>query len=229
MPLLMDLVLFGVNIGVNAAFGLAVGFGIAAGFSPGPLTTLVLSESLVHGRLAGVKVALAPLITDPPIIFISLGVLYWLSRLHGQYALGVVSLLGAAILCLVAWKSFHAKESHFEGIDKVPRSLSKALAVNIFNPNAYLFWLCIIGPLVIDAYHKSFWLAAVFILIFYVLLVGIKMSLALIAGTASRLMTSKWLVRVNWLLGGALLIYAILFALRGVSLLRGQPLEIGIH
>lgn len=229
MPALLPYLLFGLKMGVTAACGAAAGFGIAAGFFPGPLTTLVLSESLTHGRLAGVKAAMAPLITDPPIIVFSLGLLYWLSRLHGQYALGTVSMLGAVVLCLVAWKSFHAKESHFEAIDQVPRSLSKAMAVNIFNPNAYLFWLCITGPLVIEAYHRNPLAAALFLITFYIMLVGIKMSMALVAGSVSQLITAKWLVRVNWLLGVALLVYAILFALKGISLFQGEPLDASGH
>ena len=43
--------------------------GLAAGFAPGPLLTLVISETLQHDIKSGVKVALAPIITDLPIIF----------------------------------------------------------------------------------------------------------------------------------------------------------------
>jgi len=42
--------------------------GTSAGFAPGPLLTLVISESLQHGVKSGAKVALAPIITDLPII-----------------------------------------------------------------------------------------------------------------------------------------------------------------
>ncbi len=49
--------------------------GAAAGLSPGPLQALVLSESLRHGRREGVKASIAPLLTDIPIVIVSLGLL----------------------------------------------------------------------------------------------------------------------------------------------------------
>ena len=39
-------------------------FGFAAGISPGPLLTLVITETIKHNKTEGIKVALAPLITD---------------------------------------------------------------------------------------------------------------------------------------------------------------------
>jgi len=46
--------------------------GLTAGFSPGPLSTLVITQTLRHGLKEGVKVAVAPLMTDLPIIAASL-------------------------------------------------------------------------------------------------------------------------------------------------------------
>jgi hypothetical protein len=43
--------------------------GLSAGFAPGPLLTLVISETLQHNINSGVKVALAPIITDLPTQF----------------------------------------------------------------------------------------------------------------------------------------------------------------
>ncbi|NCD26558.1 MAG: hypothetical protein EOL86_13335, partial [Deltaproteobacteria bacterium] len=58
-----------------AASGLVLG--LSAGLSPGPLLTLMLSETLRHGVRAGLLVAVAPLISDLPIIILVTG-LYWL-------------------------------------------------------------------------------------------------------------------------------------------------------
>ena len=46
--------------------------GLASGFAPGPLLVLVVAETLRHDVRAGIKVAIAPLITDVPIIVVSL-------------------------------------------------------------------------------------------------------------------------------------------------------------
>lgn len=45
--------------------------GLSAGLAPGPLLTLVISETLQHGVKSGVKVALAPVITDLPITLLT--------------------------------------------------------------------------------------------------------------------------------------------------------------
>jgi LysE type translocator len=53
--------------------GLTIGF--SAGVSPGPLLALVVTTSLRHGRWAGLQVAASPLVTDLPIIILTLTVL----------------------------------------------------------------------------------------------------------------------------------------------------------
>lgn len=66
--------------------------GLSAGFAPGPLLTLVISETLQHGIKSGIKVALAPIITDLPIVLITLYVLSKLTHFHG--ILGGISIIG---------------------------------------------------------------------------------------------------------------------------------------
>jgi len=43
-------------------------FGLVQGLTPGPLVTLVISETLKFGKAEGFKVAVSPLITDSTII-----------------------------------------------------------------------------------------------------------------------------------------------------------------
>ena len=50
--------------------GLTLGF--AAVISPGPLMTLVITRTLERGLGAGLRVAIAPLLTDLPIIVVSM-------------------------------------------------------------------------------------------------------------------------------------------------------------
>ena len=45
--------------------------GFASGISPGPLTTLVVTRTLERGLGGGLRVAIAPLITDAPIVLVS--------------------------------------------------------------------------------------------------------------------------------------------------------------
>ena len=82
--------------------------GLSAGFSPGPLLALVISETLQHDIRAGIKVAVAPIITDLPIIIFSLFIINEISGLYN--ILGLISLLvGSKIVLAVAvgkYKSF---------------------------------------------------------------------------------------------------------------------------
>ena len=89
---------------------LAIGtmLGLSAGFAPGPLLTLVISETLQHDIKSGVKVALAPIITDLPIIIFTLLILAKLTNFHN--ILGIISLIGGFLFYLWAAKVFVRKE-----------------------------------------------------------------------------------------------------------------------
>ena len=62
-------------------------FGLAGGFSPGPTTILVVSQTLRFGFLDGIKVALAPALTDAPIILVAVLPVGQISRF--EFVLGV--------------------------------------------------------------------------------------------------------------------------------------------
>ena len=81
-------------------------YGLSAGFSPGPLLALVISQTLKHGMREGVKVALAPLITDLPIILVSLLVLTRLTDF--KTVLGVISIIGGVFVAYLAYGNFRA-------------------------------------------------------------------------------------------------------------------------
>jgi len=46
--------------------------GLTAGVAPGPLLTLVVSQTLRYGVREGIKIAIAPIFTDLPIILAAL-------------------------------------------------------------------------------------------------------------------------------------------------------------
>ena len=81
--------------------------GLSAGFAPGPLLTLVISETLQQNIKSGVKVALAPIITDLPIIILTLFILAKLSSFHK--ILGVISLTGGFVILYIGYESIRSK------------------------------------------------------------------------------------------------------------------------
>jgi threonine/homoserine/homoserine lactone efflux protein len=191
--------------------------GLSAGLSPGPLLTLVISETLRHGTTAGVRVGLAPLISDLPIVAASL---FLLSRLPDTSVFtGIVSLVGGAFLLYLAVDGLRFRGAPpATGTDR-SRSLSKGVATNFLNPNPYLFWFSIGGPLIVRAAAASWTHAVGFVAGFYLLLVGSKIVLALLVGRSRSFLSSRGYVWTLRVLGLFLLLFAAAFLRDGVVFL----------
>jgi threonine/homoserine/homoserine lactone efflux protein len=192
-------------------------FGLSGGLSPGPLLTLVISETLKHGAKEGIKVAMAPLLTDLPIVIVAL---YILSRLANlQLVLGAISLFGAAFLVFLAYGSISFKGVDSDRVHLKPQSFKKGVVVNFLNPSPYLFWFSIGAPLVFKASKVSILAAFLFILCFYTFLVGSKVLLAMVVGNSRRFLKSKHYVYTVRFLGVILLVFAFYFFKDGLSFL----------
>jgi threonine/homoserine/homoserine lactone efflux protein len=188
-------------------FGIIVG--LAAGLSPGPLTTLVLSETLKNGKKEGIQVAISPLISESPII---LFVLVVLSSVAGNYIIiGAISMLGACFLIYLGLSNLttHAKESK-EGLG-IDNALLRGITTNLLNPNAYMFWLTIGGPRIIESVHVHISATILFMLGFYMMLVGSKIAIAIVVDKSKTLVRSKYYVYIIRALGIVLIAFALIF------------------
>ncbi len=184
-------------------------FGLSGGLSPGPLLTLVISETLIHGAREGVKVSIAPLLTDLPIVLFTLVIL---SRLADILPLlGVISLLGGVFLLYLSYESlsFKGVEIYVEQIK--PQSIKKGVTVNFLNPSPYMFWFTIGAPLVLKAFNISLLAAILFILCFYLFLVGSKVLVAIVVGRSRFFLKSRNYIYTVRFLGIILLVFAIFF------------------
>ncbi len=182
--------------------------GLAGGLSPGPLTALVLSQSLRHGPREGAKVALAPVITDGPLLL--LGALLAGAAAQLSWLLAGISLAGAAF---VAWLGVDALRT--EGVEvgeAEAGSVWKAVAVNVLNPHPWLFWLVVGGPLVARAWELGWGATGAFLLGFFGLLCGSKLALALAASRARAWLQGRAYIWVMRGLGLGLLVFAAGFA-----------------
>jgi threonine/homoserine/homoserine lactone efflux protein len=183
--------------------------GLTAGISPGPLLTLVISETLKHNRLAGIKVALAPLITDGPILLISLFLLTKLSSL--DTLLGAISLFGAGFLLYLGYESITIKNMKTDINQTTENSLRRGIITNALSPHPYLFYLSIGGPLMVKAIGISIFALLSFIGSFLLLLVGSKIIIALIVEKSRGFLKSKAYIYTLKFLGLALIIFALIF------------------
>ncbi|MBK8455501.1 MAG: LysE family translocator [Thiofilum sp.] len=197
----------------------ALVLGLYAGFSPGPMLTLVLSETLKHGTKAGLQVALSPLITDVPIIILALVLMNQLAQM--QTALGIMSLVGALVLIWMGYESLNTQPIAINNSSLItkPASLKKGILVNLVNPHPYIFWITIGAPLIYKAYQQSLGLALVALLGFYICLVGAKVLLALIAGRYRHALSSQLYLMLVRGLGLVLWLFAVFMAWEGFKLL----------
>ena len=191
--------------------------GLSAGFAPGPLLALVISETMEHGVKAGIKVALAPILTDLPIIIFTLFILAKLSSFHS--VLGIISIIGACFILYLGIKNIKTKEIQINITASTPKSLQKGILVNALSPHPYLFWFSVGGPTTIKAMDQSLLAAISFIGSFYVLLVGTKIILAiLVSKSRSFLLGNKYVFTMR-LLGLILIILAGFLFQDGLQLL----------
>ncbi len=196
-------------------------FGLTAGISPGPLLTLVISETLRHNKTEGVKIAVAPLITDIPIVLLTIFILSKMAS--SDIILGLISILGGIFIAYLGYDSIRSKGIEIDVQNLKPKSIRKGIIVNILSPHPYIFWLMVGAPITVKAYQESSVAAFVFIIAFYVMLIGSKISIALIVDKSRAVLKNKvfiWTIRI---LGLVLLIFAILLIKEGIRYLGLFP------
>jgi threonine/homoserine/homoserine lactone efflux protein len=192
-------------------------FGLSAGLAPGPLFTLVIAETLRGGLKSGIRVAFAPLITDLPIVCLSL---FIISRLtHFSIVLGIISLFGSVFVAYLGYESLFLKLEEVSDGEVETQSLKKAIITNFLNPHPYLFWLTVGSPMVVKAFSIHILGAVAFVVSFYVLLVGSKVALAVFVNRSRSLLFGNAYVYTMKLLGALLFVFAVILLRDGLVFL----------
>lgn len=192
--------------------------GLSAGFAPGPLLALVISETLQNDIASGIKVALAPIITDLPIIILTLFFLSKLSSFHS--VLGILSLIGGVVILLMGYESLKTKGLEVKVQNSKPKSLAKGVLANVLSPHPYLFWFTVGAPVTTQALSQNISASLAFILSFYVFLVGSKILLAVLAGKSKSLLVGNVYIYTMRLLGLILCLLAVILFRDGLKLLQ---------
>ncbi len=192
--------------------------GLSAGFAPGPLLTLVISETLEHDIKSGIKVALAPIITDLPIIILTLFILSKLSNFH--YIIGIISLIGSCLISYMGYKSIRTKGVTIDLKKTKPKSLVKGIFVNILSPHPYLFWFSVGAPLTTKAMSQDIIAPIAFISTLYIFLVGSKILLAILVGKSKAFLSGNLYIYTMRFLGLILCALAFFLFYDGLKLLK---------
>ena len=162
------------------------GLGFTGAIQPGPFQTYVISEALRKGWRKALPAAFAPLISDLPIIVLTLFVL---TRLPAQ-AQRVLYFSSGIYILYLAWGGWRARRvvpGAGDANDQAPTSVLRAALMNLLSPGPYIFWSLIAGPMLLQAWEVSPAAALVFLIGFYGAMIATLSALIGVFGSAGKL------------------------------------------
>lgn len=195
---------------------LGAGLGLAAGLSPGPLLTLLVAVSIERGFRSGVRIAIAPLLTDAPIVIL---VLLVLKDLPASF-LGGLTLLGGLFVIYLGAQGVRQKAPVPLPDEIVPppsTDLWQGAADNFLNPHPWVFWISVGAPALVSGWRQNPIDAVGYLTGFYACIVGSKIALAWLSAHGARALRGAWLPRVLRLCGLLLLLIGFLLTDRGAN------------
>jgi len=164
-----------------------IGYGFAAAVQPGPFQTYIISQTLTRGWKRTLPAALAPLISDGPIIALCLLVLsqipLWFQKV--LYIAGGIFILYLAYGAYKSWKNFDPKISFVES--KPQQSALKAALTNALSPSPYIYWSLVTGPILMRGWRETPFHGIGFLAGFYITIVSSLIAIILVFGTAQKL------------------------------------------
>ena len=165
-----------------------IGYGFTGAVQPGPFQAYLISQSLQCGWRKTLYAALAPLISDGPIIALAM---LLLTRLPVGWE-RVLSFAGGAFVLTLAWGAFRSWRD-YDLADPVVdarvagQGMLKAALMNALSPGPYLFWGLVTGPILLSAWRESPARAVGFLAGFYGAMVMSLIGLIVLFGAARRL------------------------------------------
>lgn len=159
------------------------GLAFAAAVQPGPLQAYLFSRVAAIGWRRTLPAAFAPLLSDGPIALLALLVLGRLSPVMQSALRGA----GGVLLLYLAWRAIRrwrrSSPASLERLEKIPRTLLEAALVNLLNPNPYLGWALVLGPVVVAAWQEAPSSGVATVVAFYATMVAILAVLILAFGS----------------------------------------------
>ena len=156
---------------------------------PSPLKIFLISAALENGWKRTAPACFVPLVTDGLIIVLALFLLVQMP----DWFLDTLRLIGGIFILYLAGRTLAILRSDEPVLkppdDRVARqSFFKAVGVNFLNPNPYLLWGVIAGPIVLQAWRdQSFLFGLSFIVGFYLIFVSGLIALVIIFAKAGEL------------------------------------------
>ena len=164
-----------------------IGYGFAAAVQPGPFQTYLISQTLTRGWKRTLPAALAPLVSDGPIITLCLLVLsqvpLWFQRF--LYILGGSFILYLAYGAYRSWRDFASNLPTTE--TGTQQNVLKAALMNALSPGPYIYWSLVTGPILLRGWRETPVNGIGFLAGFYLMIVSSLIAIILVFGTATKL------------------------------------------
>ena len=191
--------------------------GIVEGVKPGPLLTTVIKETLTNGFRGGIRAASAPFFTDGPLILFSIFVAGYIADQPLLFC--GIAVLGAIFLTRMGMECFNPEIPDIDSTDlDLTQSLKKGILTNLLNPNAYIFWLLIGGPLMAIAADSEPIAPFAYAISFLVSIVLVKITIAYFFSKAQvNLSSDRYLLTLK-ICGFAMFIFAGSFLFKAYDL-----------
>ena len=189
--------------------------GFIAGISPGPILTLVISETMKYNRKEGIKIAFTPLMTDLPIMLFSIFVAFEFSNF--DTLLGIISFLGAIFIAYLGLMNIRIKSADIKIEEVKGKSIQKGIITNFLSPHPYLFWILVGAPITINAYHYKPVSAILFIAGFYILIIGTKIIIAILSEKSKKVISGNAYIIIVKILGFVLVLFSVILIYDGLK------------
>jgi len=194
--------------------GIGLSLGVTAGISPGPLMALVISETIRGGLTRGLRVSLAPLFTDIPLIIAIMFILGHIENLN--LLLGAVSLIGCSFLFYLGYRDLKISRINLQMPDVKSKSFEKGIVTNLMNPHPYIFWFFIGVPILIRVGLLE---RVMFVSSFLFGIVSSKICLVVFVERGRMFIESKYYQRIIKFIGLILICFGLLLLKDGIGYL----------
>jgi threonine/homoserine/homoserine lactone efflux protein len=125
--------------------------------------------------------------------------------------MGVISLLGACFLIYLGLSNLRVNVKESKDHLGKDNALLRGITTNLLNPNTYMFWLTIGGPRILESAQVHISATILFILGFYMMLVGSKTTVAIVVDKSKTLVKSNYYAYIIRALGIVLIVFALTF------------------
>ena len=186
--------------------GVVLGFSASA--TPGPFMAYLLSQSVRNGWRRTLLAAFAPLLSDVPVVTL---VLLILTQLPAWF-LAALKIAGGLFILFLAWGAFASFRQREVKTEVVPepeagrQNVLHAALMNLLNPNPYIFWGTVGGPILLGGWRLAPAVGGAFLVGFYGLLIGGFMLFIVLFGTLGQMNP-----RVSWILSGVSALVLLVF------------------